>query len=176
MAIEAKVHHEEITTTEVVTEVNMVEEIKDIQILATETGASEESTKVEIETVREEDRGGDQIEGPTKIEDITMTTTDLTQMLKVVRYLLLLQSPLWMMQELITSTQTGMTGERTMALTSMGKITFGALRMTLHTTPRSESLTTGKPTTVASVRPRLRSMSSHKREPKLIQNLEGRNE
>ena len=141
----------------------MVEEVKDIQILATETGASEESTKVEIETVREEERGGDQIEGPTKIEDITMTTTDLTQVLKMVIYLLLLQSPMRMMQEIITSTQAG-------------KTKSGMLRMTLLTTPRSESLTTGKLTTVSSVRPRPRSISSHKREPKLTKILKGRND
>ena len=176
MEIEAKVHQEEITTTEVVTDANMVVETRDIQILVTETGPSEESTKVEIETLREEECGGDQIEGPTKIEDIMMTTNDHIQVLKMVIYLLLLQSPMRMMQEIITSTQAGITGERTMAITSMGKTKSGVLRMTLHTTPRSESLTTGKSTTAASVRPRLRSMSSHKREPKLIQNLEGRNE
>ena len=73
--IEAKVHQEEITTTEVVTEANMVVETRDIQIL------------VETKTRREVECGGVQTEGPTKIEDIMTIINAHIQALKMVIYL-----------------------------------------------------------------------------------------
>ena len=85
--IEAKVHQEEITNTEVVTEANMVVETRNIQILFTEMGPSEEGTKVEIETRREVECGGVQTEGPTKIEDIMTIINAHIQALKMVIYL-----------------------------------------------------------------------------------------
>ena len=64
-----------------------------------------------------------------------------------------------------------MTGGMIMALTR-SKITIGTLRMILHTTPRSAS--TGKTSTVVSVRRKLNWMLSPKKEPELIQNLKGK--
>ena len=128
----------------------MEADIAAILIFTTEADLSEAKQKLEIEMVREEEHGGDQVEGPTTTEAIEMITKDLTQMLTVVRSLLLLHVPLRMMQELTTLTQAGMTGGMIMALTR-SKITIGTLRMILHTTPRSASHTTGKTTTVVSV-------------------------
>ena len=126
------------------TEASMEVDIVAILNFPKEAGLTEAEPKVEIGMVIEEEHGGDQVEGPMTTEVIEKITTDLIPMLTVVRSLLLLFVPLWMMKEQTTLTPAGMTGGKTMALTNRSTITTGTHRMFLHKTSRSESHTTGK--------------------------------
>ena len=130
-----------------------------------------------VEVVIEGDHGGYQVEegGPMTTEIIEETTKDHIPMLTVVRFLLLLVVSLWMMQEQTTLTTTGMTGGKTMTLTSRSTIKTGTYRMSLHQTSRSESHTPGTMITAVSANNRTNKVLRHKRGRELTPNLKGKN-